>query len=96
MFNIKKNSVNLNEKHSYFYQVQMQMAITERMFCDFVVWSEQNVFIERINFNQQFWEEKCAKASLFHKRVIIPELLAKIFSDLGTIQDTLISTDNSV
>ena len=38
----------LNKDHSYFYQVQTQLHICIVDYCDFVMWTEQDVVIERI------------------------------------------------
>ncbi len=36
-------------------QVQGQMAITKREWCDFVVYTEKGLSIERIHFDELFW-----------------------------------------
>lgn len=70
----------LNRKHAYYSQVQMQLALTGKKYCDFVVWSEVDFFMERINFDKDFWNSESQKATSFHKKVILPELLAKAFT----------------
>jgi hypothetical protein len=44
----------LSHKHEYFYKVQGQMGILERLYCDFVVWTRQDIYIERIPLDQSF------------------------------------------
>ncbi len=38
----------LSKKHNYYYQVQGQMMISERLYCDFVCWTTVGLYIERI------------------------------------------------
>ena len=38
----------LNRSHKYFYQVQMQLFVSKRLYCDFVVWSPEMMCVERI------------------------------------------------
>ena len=49
----------LKQKHNYYYQVQGQMHITNRKWCDFVVWNPQGtdkLLVDRIQYNKVFWE----------------------------------------
>ena len=34
-----EGNLELKREHAYFYQCQMQMAVTETAYCDFMVWS---------------------------------------------------------
>lgn len=76
----ENNFYKLNNNHSYFYQVQLQMYCTQRSYCDFVVWSKSQLFIERINFDLQFLTDNLQKAYEFHSKIVIPELLAKWYT----------------
>ena len=53
-----KSCIKLCKDHIYFSQVQGQMAITKRPWCDFVIYTEKGLSIERIDFNSTFWEKK--------------------------------------
>ncbi|ELU16729.1 hypothetical protein CAPTEDRAFT_217374 [Capitella teleta] len=76
------NSVlRLKRTHSYFFQVQVQMACTQRGYCDFVVWlSNTEVHIERIHYDDVFFQQHLSTAEAFFKTCILPELIAKCFS----------------
>ena len=50
----KKNKVKLKQSHPYYSQVQGQMAIAGRPWCDFVVFTTKGMSIERIDFNSNF------------------------------------------
>lgn len=72
--------VMLSRKHAYYYQVQMQMALSNFHTCYFIVWSKKDVFVEKIEFSEAFWNDKIKDAELFHKNVVLPELLGKYFT----------------
>ena len=38
----------LHRDHGYYFQCQMQIFVTRRLFCDFVLWTPKEVHIERI------------------------------------------------
>ena len=70
----------LKKEHPYFYQCQLQMVSTGRSYCDFVVWSTHDLYIERILLDQGFIEEKLKEAERLFWLAIIPELLGKWFT----------------
>ena len=46
----------LKTNHEYYAQVQGQMVITGAAWCDFAVYTLKGMSIQRIKFNQQFWD----------------------------------------
>jgi len=46
----------LKRSHQYYAQIQGQMAITERKWCHFFVYSKEGVHLEVINFDQEKWK----------------------------------------
>ena len=50
-----RRSLQLKSSHEYFCQVQGQMAITNRQWCDFTVYTKRGISIERIRFDSEFW-----------------------------------------
>ena len=58
----------------------MQLQCTGTAYCDFVVWSEKSIFIERIHPDHEFWSVNVEKAKQFVLKGILPELLGKWFS----------------
>ena len=74
------NGKRLRHDHPYYYQVQTQIAICDTDYSDFVVWTEEEVHIERIEQNVSFWEEISRKALRFHDMAVMPELVANFFS----------------
>ena len=61
--------------HKYYYQVQAQMYVTERKFCDFVVWSRHDLVCIRIPWNEIFIQEKLTKVLEFYEEYILPEII---------------------
>ena len=51
MLDKKGDIVALHRHHSYYMQVQGQMFIWEKPFCDFVVWTSEGIHIERIPYD---------------------------------------------
>ena len=63
----------LRKGHSYYYQIQGQMAITGRNWCDFVVYTPYGISVERITFNESFWlNEMLPKLDLFYDGHYLP------------------------
>ncbi|KAK1885950.1 Exonuclease [Dissostichus eleginoides] len=72
--------MSLKLDHSYMYQVQAQMRVAEVMFCDFVVWTPQELFKQRIMFDGAFFDVAHSKVVNFFRTGILPELLGKWFT----------------
>ena len=70
----------LKKSHAYYYQVQAQMKFCNALYCDFVMWSENEMIIERIIPADAFMEHATEKATEFFKHAILPELLGKYYS----------------
>ena len=66
--------VKLKRNHNYYYQVQGQLAITKRPWCDFVVWTLIDHSVERIYFDSEFWLSTATKLQNFFINAVIPEL----------------------
>ena len=48
----------LKKMHDYYYQMQGQLYITARPWCDFVVWTPNHILVERIQFDSVLWSKK--------------------------------------
>lgn len=72
-----KGQVKLKTNHNYYYQVQGQMAITGRKWCDFVVWTcSGTASIQRVWFDQELWVDMLSKLSTFYVDAFLPELFS--------------------
>ena len=74
-----EQSLKLKHSHSYFCQVQGQMALTERKWCDFVVYTEKGICIERIEYDHFFWESVLLpKLINFYDNCLAPEIVCPV------------------
>ena len=60
------NQCCLKTNHEYYAQVQGQMAITGAAWCDFVVYTPKGMSIQKIKFDQQFWDNMSDKLKTFY------------------------------
>jgi len=74
------DGLQLKENHAYYYQVQLQMKICEVDYVDFVVWKEEDLFIQRITIEKEFIDDAMDRAEPFVKQGILSELVGKWFS----------------
>lgn len=69
-------NVVVKQDRSYYYQMQMQMAITQTKYCEFVVWEPSDSIFLRIKFDQEFWNVNSSKAAAsqtsYYARIIVP------------------------
>ena len=78
---VNDGKMQLDKSHAYYFQVQAQIFVTKRAYCDFVVWTEESeLFVERIMPDPTMFQESMEKAKLFYKVAILPELLAKVYT----------------
>lgn len=84
----------LDRTHTYYYQVQAQIEVCGAKYCDFVVWSEKEVLVERINPIKEFIVNAFDKASTFIKLGVWPELMAKWYSKvhMPSLQSTPVAS----
>ena len=87
--NIINGKVTLKKSHKYYYQVQSQMAICRRAWCDFVIWTPKGITIETINFDPIFWKEIFPKLETFYDKAILPELVSPRFPQGQPIRELL-------
>lgn len=74
----EQREVILKKKHPYFCQVQGQMAISNRSWCDFVVWTcSGKISVQRIKFEEKFWNDLVKKLNEFYLKAVIPELFCR-------------------
>ena len=70
----------LPHSHCYYAQVQGELAITNKEWCDFVVFSNNEVVVDRILADLEYWNHLEEKLEEFYVHHVIPEILSgKIF-----------------
>ena len=50
------DKIQLKTTHNYYCQVQGVMAITKVDWCDFIVWTNKSMNVQRIEFDPVFWD----------------------------------------
>jgi len=85
----------LKTNHAYYYQIQLQMALCEVNYCDFVIWSPSETLILRIEKNTDFVKTAIDKASVFYKVCVLPELLGKWYSKPPSISAPAATNDKN-
>lgn len=69
----------LKETHQYYAQVQGQMAIGERMWCDFVIFTLKGISVQRIFFDQDYWTIRLLpKLVSFYDDCVAPEIVSPV------------------
>ncbi|XP_063221397.1 uncharacterized protein LOC134530485 isoform X1 [Bacillus rossius redtenbacheri] len=65
----------LRRNHSYYFQIQGQLNICDREYCDFVVYAGGKIIVECIVRDKILWQEKMLpKLSQFYMDCILPEI----------------------
>ena len=69
--------LSLRRDHKYFAQVQGQMAVGNRPWCDFVIFTEKGISVERIPFSRTYWELTLfPKLEKFFDNCLGPEIVS--------------------
>ena len=69
------DTIVLKRMHDYYYQVTGQLALTGAQFCDFVVWTEEDIHIERIRLDNELWDDMVKKLNHFYHTCLGIEIL---------------------
>ena len=63
-----------------YYQCQLKLFVTTRHYCDFIVWSNSEVHVERITQDEALIQSAIPKAIKFWRMCILPELMGKWYT----------------
>ena len=72
-----EDGLHLKLDHSYYYQVQGQLAVCEKDYCDFVCWTKKGMHVERIARNEHFFNMFAPKLEEVFFQYILPEVMTK-------------------
>lgn len=71
--------IRLKKRHPYYCQIQGQMAIGVRPWCDFIVYTSKGVSVERVHYDQEFWEKDLLpKLEEFYNKCVAPEIVCPV------------------
>jgi len=69
----------LRRNHIYYAQVQGQMAVGDRPWCDFVVYTTKGINVQRIEFDKDYWEKTLLpKLIEFYDNILGPEIVSPV------------------
>lgn len=67
-------SLKTNESSPYFCQIQCQLAVTKRKWCDLIIYTHVDIFIHRVNFDAKFWENISDRLTVFYRKYVFPKI----------------------
>ena len=80
----ESGKLKLSHDHAYYLQIQGQLTICHKLYCDFIVWTECDLFVERINSDSKVFETIKPALDNFFKMAILPKLLCGIENQENT------------
>ncbi|XP_062576035.1 uncharacterized protein LOC134237903 [Saccostrea cucullata] len=85
----------LKQNHPYYYQVQAQIHLCDKDYADFVVWTEKEIYMERLQANSELWDEMKMKAANFHQMAVMPELVGRFYTRQNMPVPLAVRQDNN-
>ena len=73
-----KNTTVLKTNEPYYFQVQRQLGVTGRKYCDFFVYTTAAFHLERIFFDKKLWQQMLTQFKWFWLNILCPELLQSL------------------
>ena len=70
----KDNKLSLKRRHDYYYQVQCQLFCTKRDWCDFVLRTGKDLYVERIHRDDSWFQTSLNKLKKFYFGCLLLEL----------------------
>ena len=65
----------LKKDHHYYYQVQGQLGLSGLKWCDFVVYFQKGLIVQRIKFDELFWKSMIVKLTDFYQLHVMREAM---------------------
>ena len=71
--------VRLRTSHNYYCQVQGQMGVGSRPWCDFVIDTKKGISVQRVLFDSKFWNDQLLpKLEEFYTKCLVPEIISPV------------------
>ena len=68
----------LNVTHEYYFQIQGQMGIWDKPYCDFVCWTlKGSSIVVRVEYDHDFFQQMVVRLHHFFKTYLLPELMTQ-------------------
>ena len=66
--------------YPYYAQIQTQMNVCNRKYCDFFMRTEKDYFCQRVMQDKDIWKTYVEKAELVFRNGVLPEIIGKCFT----------------
>ena len=66
----------LKQSHQYYHQIQLQLLVTKRDFCDFLIWTPAETAIQRVSVDSSWRSSNPPKLEAFWSDHVLPRILA--------------------
>eukprot|EP01017_Pseudomicrothorax_dubius_P036646 TRINITY_DN526_c0_g1_i3.p1 TRINITY_DN526_c0_g1~~TRINITY_DN526_c0_g1_i3.p1 ORF type:complete len:275 (-),score=54.03 TRINITY_DN526_c0_g1_i3:26-802(-) len=77
MTEIDEGKWKLNRRHDYYAQIQGNLYLHKRQWCDFIVWTDVEFVVEKITYESDFFENMKVRLKEYYFRFLLPELTLK-------------------
>lgn len=67
----------LNRNHQYYFQCQSHMLVTGAKRCDFVIFTEKEIYIENIKFSETFCSRMITDVKNYYEKIFVYEYINK-------------------
>ena len=72
-------TLKLKQSHPYYSQIQGQLAITERKWCDFVIYTLKGISVETVTYDERFWKDRLLPTLVgFYENCVAPEIVSPV------------------
>jgi hypothetical protein len=79
------NVFSLKTTCPYYFQVQLQMFVSELTLCNFVVWTEKGIFTLPVTYDARFMSNVCEVMEKFWLVNVLPFLMSELLPVEGTL-----------
>lgn len=78
----------LDSKHKYYFQVQLEIAVSGTSYCYFVVWTPEEAVIVCVEKDAEFINNMFQQCDLFWEKCVLPELLTRKLEQPASCSNT--------
>ena len=65
----------VNKSHTYYDQIQMQLALTKQSWCDLIFYTSRGLIIHRLQFDETHWHKLQTKILNFYFEYMLDKLI---------------------
>ena len=71
------NKIIICNTHSYYGQIQMQLALTCQSFCDFIFSTNKGMLIDRVEFDESAWNKLSERVLKFYFNYLLDNFILR-------------------